>query len=287
MPQFADVELARTWVKGHPQVTCIDLLLADQSGIPRGKRITVQELDGIHEHGLLLPASMFALDVLGGTVQSTGLGFDEGDADRVCLPVPGSLALVPWLGDHIAQMQVSMYGHDRTPFHGDPRHVLAGVVARFESIGLTPAMAVELEFYLVDRDRTVEGLAQPPLLPLSGRRERHSQINSMQQIEQYSKFLEAVQAAARTQQLPTGTILAECGPGQFEVNLHYVADALLACDHAVRLKRLVKGVALQHGLEATFMAKPYREHAGSGTHVHVSLLDRQGHNVFADEDPAG
>ncbi len=64
----------------------------DLMGIPRGKRVTVEELEGVHRNGLLLPASMFALDVLGGTVQATGLGFDEGDADRVCLPLPGSLA---------------------------------------------------------------------------------------------------------------------------------------------------------------------------------------------------
>jgi glutamine synthetase len=118
MPQFADFEQARAWLQRHPQVRAIDLLLPDQMGIPRGKRVTVAELEGVHRNGLLLPASMFALDVLGGTVQSTGLGFDEGDADRVCLPLPGSLTLVPWLGEHVAQMQVAMYEHDRTPFYG-------------------------------------------------------------------------------------------------------------------------------------------------------------------------
>jgi len=287
MPQFADIESARAWLQGHPLVTFIDLLLADQMGIPRGKRITVGELEGIHQNGLLLPASMFALDVLGGTVQATGLGFDEGDADRICLPVPGSLVTVPWLGEHIAQMQVSMFGHERTPFHGDPRHVLEGVVRRLGSLGLTPVMAVELEFYLVDRTRTAEGHAQPPLQPLSGRRERKTQINSMQQLGEYSAVLDAIQLAARAQELPTGTALAEYGPGQFEVNLHHVDDALLACDHAVRLKRLIKGVALQHGMEATFMAKPYREHAGSGTHLHVSLVDAEGRNVFAAHEAAG
>jgi glutamine synthetase len=82
-------------------------------------------------------------------------------------------------------------------------------------------------------------------------------------------------------------VLAEYGPGQFEVNLHHVDDVLLACDHAIRLKRLVKGVALQHGMEATFMPKPYRDHAGSGAHLHVSLVDADGRNIFAADDPAG
>jgi glutamine synthetase len=287
MPQFAEFEQARAWLAQHPQVRYVDLLLPDQMGIPRGKRVTVAELDGIHRHGLLLPASMFALDVLGGTIQATGLGFDEGDADRPCLPLPGSLAPVPWLGEHVAQMQVAMYDHDRSPFFGDPRHVLEQVLARFARHGLTPVMAVELEFYFVDRERTPEGRAQPPRQPLSGRREDKTQINSMAELDEYSTVLTAIDEAARAQDLPAGTVLAEYGPGQFEVNLHHVDDALLACDHAIRLKRLVKGVALAHGLDATFMPKPYREHAGSGTHLHVSVVDAQGRNIFAADDPQG
>jgi glutamine synthetase len=287
MPQFADFEQARAWLSRHPQVRFVDLLLADQMGIPRGKRVTVAELEGMHSNGLLLPASMFALDVLGGTIQATGLGFDEGDADRVCLPIPGTLVLVPWLGHDVAQMQVSMYDHDRSPFFGDPRHVLEQVVRRFAALGLRPVMAVELEFYLVDRERTAAGHAQPPRQPLTGRREHKTQINSMQELDEYSAVLTAIDAAAHAQELPTGTVLAEYGPGQFEVNLHHVDDALLACDHAIRLKRLVKGVALQHGLEATFMPKPYRDHAGSGAHLHISLVDAQGRNIFAAADPAG
>lgn len=287
MPQFAEFGQARAWLGRHPSVRYVDLLLADQMGIPRGKRVTVEELEGIHTDGLLLPASMFALDVLGGTVQATGLGFDEGDADRACLPLPGTLVPVPWLGEQVAQMQVSMYDHDRTPFFGDPRHVLERVLARFAELGLTPVMAVELEFYFVDCERTPAGLAQPPRQPLTGRREHKTQINSMQEMNEYSNVLAAIDAAARLQELPTGTVLAEYGPGQFEVNLHHVADALLACDHAIRLKRLVKGVALQHGMEATFMPKPYRDHAGSGAHLHVSLVDAQGRNVFAADDPQG
>ena len=287
MPQFADIGQARAWLSRRPLVQCVDLLLADQMGIPRGKRVTVEELEGVHRDGLLLPASMFALDVRGGTVQCTGLGFDEGDADRVCLPIPGTLVPVPWLGEQVAQMQVSMYEHDGTPFYGDPRHVLERVVARFDRLGLTPVMAVELEFYLVDRERTAAGCAQPPRQPLTGRREHKTQINSMQEMNEYSEVLAAIDVAARAQELPTGTVLAEYGPGQFEVNLHHVDDALLACDHAIRLKRLVKGVALQFGMEATFMPKPYREHAGSGAHLHVSLVDEDGHNVFESEAPSG
>ena len=58
-----------------------------------------------------LPGSMFALDIEGGTVEDTGLGFDDGDADRPCMPIPGTLVPVPWQPD-VAQVQLRMFDHD-------------------------------------------------------------------------------------------------------------------------------------------------------------------------------
>jgi len=66
-----------------------------------------------------------------------------------------------------------------------------------------------------------------------------------------------------------------------------VANALEACDDALLFKRVVKGVAQNHGVEATFMSKPYPDLAGNGFHIHLSILDRDGNNIFASEDPAG
>jgi glutamine synthetase len=86
--------------------------------------------------------------------------------------------------------------------------------------------------------------------------------------------------------VPASSALAEYGPGQFEINLHHQPDALRACDEAMRFKRIVKSVARAHGVDATFMAKPYRDMAGSGLHIHVSVLDAGGRNIFACDDPA-
>jgi glutamine synthetase len=110
---------------------------------------------------MLLPGSMFALDIQGGTIQASGLGFDEGDADRACMPVPGSLCATPWLGPEIAQLQVQMLDHDGTPFHGDPRHVLGSIVERLRA---RPQSGCGGTRVLLRRpQRTVEGNAQPPL----------------------------------------------------------------------------------------------------------------------------
>jgi glutamine synthetase len=286
MQAVAQLTEAREFLKRWPATRFVDVLLADSSGVLRGKRVTIAELDGIYSKGLYLPGSMFALDVLGGTIEATGLGFDDGDADRACRPLVHTLFPVPWLEPEVAQVQVAMHEVDGQPFFGDPYHVLGGVLERLRSTRLTPVVAIELEFYLVDRERA-SGLPQPPVSPRTGRREYRTQINSMEDLDDYSAVLADIASACAIQEIPTGTALAEYGPGQFEVNLQHVADAQRACDHAIRLKRLVKGIAHKHGMEATFMAKPYRDMAGSGTHIHVSLLDASGRNVFASDDPLG
>ena len=282
MPTELDAFLA-----AHPEVRFIDLLLHDIHGVDRGKRVDVGSARSTFANGLLLPGSMFALDVPGGTVQATGLGFDEGDADRPCMPIPGTLLGVPWLDHGVAQAQVTMHERDGRPFAGDPRHALARVLGQFQTLGLTPVVAVELEFYFIDRERTATGLPQPPRSPLTGRREFRTQINSMVDLDDYSAVLADIDATCRAQQVPSTTQLAEYGPGQFEVNLLHVADALAACDQAARFKRIVKCVARRHGMDATFLPKPYADMAGSGLHVHVSLVDAAGTNVFASDHPLG
>jgi len=115
---------------------------------------------------------------------------------------------------------------------------------------------------------------------VTGQRERGTQVYGMNEVEAYGTILAEISAACASQGVPTGAISAEYAPGQFEINLHHVADPLLAADHCVWFKRAVQGVVRRHGLQASFMAKPYVDWAGSGLHMHVSLLDRTGANVF-------
>jgi len=284
----ASPQEALTFLEQHPAVRAIDVLLADSSGVLRGKRVEREGLAAVYHQGFSLPGSMFALDIQGGTIQATGLGFDEGDADRPCLPIPGSLVATPWLGEGVAQVQVAMVETDGvTPFYADCRHVLQSILYRFAAKGLKPVVAVELEFYLVDKERAASGHAQPPRSPRTGRREYRTQINAMADLDDWSVFLEEVDRVAAIQNVPATGSLTEYGPGQMEVNLQHGDCPLRACDEAIRLKRLIKGVALNHGAEATFLAKPYADMAGSGTHLHVSVLDTTGNNVFASEAPDG
>lgn len=273
------------FLEQNPDISSIDLLISDLNGVQRGKRIPRENLEKAWLDGIYLPASLFAIDTIGNTIEETGLGLEIGDSDRVCRAVPGTLMPTPWLrnGNH-AQLLMSMEDTDGSPFFADPRQVLTRMLKRMSQRGLTPVVALELEFYLVDRQRNEQGVIQPPCSPSSGERASQSQLYSISELDEYADFLEDIQQAATIQNLPLDTTLKECAPGQFEINLVHCDDVLAACDSAVLLKRLIKGVALTHGFEATFMAKPYGNEAGNGTHVHISLVDESGNNVFSADD---
>ncbi|HEU4589827.1 MAG TPA: glutamine synthetase family protein [Steroidobacteraceae bacterium] len=283
MTQMPDNEL-ECFLAAHPTVRFFDAFVNDLNTVERGKRIDRDGIARVFSRGMPLPGSMFALDIEGGTVEATGLGFDDGDADRPCLPIPGTLVPVPWQTD-VAQLQLRMYDHDGSRFFGDPRGVLERQLDSLAALGLTPVVAIEYEFYLVDCERRADGLPQPPRGPLTGRREFRTQINSMSDLNEYSPLLAEIDRVCRLQNVPATSSLAEYGPGQYEVNLAHAADALRVCDEALRFKRIVKSVARAHGCEATFLPKPYRDMAGSGLHVHVSLLDARGANIFSADDP--
>jgi glutamine synthetase len=283
MNDAADNELER-FLTAHPTVRFFDAFVNDLNTVERGKRIDRNGIARVFSHGMPLPGSMYALDIEGGTSEATGLGFDDGDADRPCMPIPGTLVPVPWQAD-AAQVQLRMFDHEGSRFFGDPRWLLEQQLARFATLGLTPVVAAEYEFYLVDAQRGSDGLPQPPRGPLTGRREYRTQINSMTDLNEYSELLAEIDRVCRLQNVPATSSLAEYGPCQYEVNLAHAPDALRVCDEALRFKRIVKSVARSAGCEATFLPKPYGDMAGSGLHVHVSLLDASGRNIFAAEDP--
>jgi glutamine synthetase len=151
---------------------------------------------------------------------------------------------------------------------------------------LRPVLATELEFYLVEYDGQ-QFQPRCPRIPGSDLRQPGMQYEVMEDLYEIDDFLMDLNAICKIQNIPVGAALSEFSPGQFEVNLHHVEDPVLACDHAVLLKRAVKAAARKHDLAATFMAKPFADTAGSGMHVHVSLLDEDGNNVFSGKSADG
>jgi len=285
--QFAHPQEARDFLAKHPEVRSIELMLIDANGIPRGKLLHRDELLAIYENGRPLPSSILSLTIQGEDVEASGLVWEVADADCWTYPLPGSLTLQPWRAVPTGQLQVSMHpteGMPATP--GDPRHVLARTIDALKADGYHPVMAVELEFYLLDKQRDANGRPQPAM-QMNGVRPQAPQVYGVYELEQMQPFIDDLYAACEVQGLPVRTAISEYAPGQLELTLEHRFDALQAVDEGVRYKRLVKGVANKHGLQACFMAKPFGDLAGSGMHMHVSLADEHGNNLMASEDPQG
>jgi glutamine synthetase len=279
LPLLNDADAAT--LQALPDCQAVDLLLPDMNGVLRGKRVTRDALEKVYANGVSLPMSLIATDITGNTVEETGLGYAIGDEDRTCRPVPGSLRPIPWQDGTMAQLLLSMEDVDGKPFEANPRAVLARVLQRFAARGLTPVVAIELEFYLLDGELSADGGPRTSLNPATGQRNTTTQVYYMQDLDDYGAFTRAVGAACRAQGIPADTAVAEYAPGQFEINLSHRADALLACDDAIYLKRAIKAIAQRQDMLASFMAKPFAGQAGSGLHVHVSVLDPKGRNIFA------
>ena len=267
-------------VAAMTDIDVVEVLLPDTSGILRGKWLPGSALDKVVSEGVAMPLSMFGLDVWGREVEETGIHIETGDRDGLCKPVPGTLRPVPWAARPTMQTLLSMYLPDGRPWHLDPRHALQAVVDRLAARGLAPVVAFELEFYLV-QPGTGPGGAPAGLFDRPGGPARQN-MYAISDLEDLAPALQEMRAAAAIQGLPADSIISEAAPGQFEINLHHRADPMAAADDAVLLRRMIQGVARKHGLRATFMPKPFMDCAGSGMHVHCSLLDQDGRNVFAE-----
>lgn len=277
-------ELA-AFLADHPEVRNFELLLPDINGIFRGVRAPRNEIGSLYASGALMSASTMLLDSRGTLPEGLEIGLDDGDPDYPCVPVPGTLARVPWARRPAAQCLVQMHERPGVPYYYDSRAVLQRVLARYRELGLTPVIALELEFYLLQDDPSGRPAPRQVRIPGTPFKMGAAQLHGMDELEDLDPFLEEVEAACAAQGLPLGTAMSEGSPGQLEINLHHVADAEQACDHAILLRRLVRGIARRQGMAATFMAQPFAGLDGSGMHVHFSLLDRSGCNVFGGHPP--
>jgi len=259
----------------------IEILLVGMNGDLRGKQIPLEAEKKIWDGSVRLPSSTQSLDIWGDDNDDiTGLSLSVGDPDGACIADRRSLAAMPWAPEGSRQVLATMHEFDGTPSFMDPRAILAAVLKKFEERGLTPVVATELEFYVVEDDWRETGRPTPPKKLLYKGEPNGFQLYDMNAVDTLDAYLQTVRAYARAQDLPADATTAEFGPGQFEINLLHRADALAAADDCIYLKRIVEQAARKHGLKSTCMAKPYSDHAGSGLHVHASILDRDGHNIL-------
>ena len=259
----------------------IEILLVGMNGDLRGKRIPKSKETKVWDGTVRLPSSPQSLDIWGDDNDDiTGLSLSIGDPDGQCIPDPRSAAPMPWGPEGSTQVLATMHEMDGSPSFMDPRAILADLLKRFEERGLTPVVATELEFYVVQDDWRETGRPRPPSKLMYRDQPNGFQLYDMGAVDALDDYLQTVRSWAKFQDIPADATTAEFGPGQFEINLLHRADALAAADDCIYLKRIAEQAARRHGLKSTCMAKPYADHAGSGLHVHASIIDRDGNNIL-------
>src|SRR3546814_15285336 len=108
----SDLDLER-FLNAHPDIRFFEFLFTAMSGVPRGKRLRRHEMRNVFDYGRFLPGSILVNDITGQDCEETGLVWEDGDADRLGKPVPGTLGPAPWLGAAVGQVTLSLHALER------------------------------------------------------------------------------------------------------------------------------------------------------------------------------
>lgn len=276
--RYLTAEEARDFLKAHPTVQWVDVFMFDMNGVARGKRLRSNDFVAFAGKSIMFPSTVFIMDMRGSCVEETGRLWETGDPDLEFRVLADTLAPVSVEGSTYAQAVMVPVGDGDGL---DPRRILERQLSGLARQGRMPVAAVELEFYV-----SVANPGGPFSLKVPNGLEANPDWQQLYQFEELdcaSAFIDDIYSIAEMQKLPVDAVIQEAGPGQFEINLKHRGDLVAAALDALLLKRAVKAAALAHGMEATFMAKPHHDWSGSGMHVHMSLLDEAGKNLFAGD----
>lgn len=273
----------KDWLRDHPEIRTVTAAVADLNGQARGKRFPAGFAEKAIKGETRMPLSVLNVDIWGDDIENSPLVFETGDRDGVLRPTERGFVPMPWLATPSALLPMWMFTETGEPFRGDPRHALAEVLGRFAARGWEVTAATELEFYLIDDSGDT---LQPPPSPRSGKRRLGGEILSLRALDAFDSFFSDLYDACAAMEIPAETAISEAGLGQYEMNLVH-GPALRAADDAWLFKMMVRGLARRHGFAASFMAKPYDDWSGNGMHVHFSVTDKDGRNIFDDGGPEG
>lgn len=271
------------WVEKRGPIRDVYIGLSDIHGILRGKRIPAGKLRKLERSPIRMPVSAVAVDIWGNDVLENPLFLQTGDRDGLCLPTGRlPIEIFPGQPDPLPMLSVWLADDDGEPHEADPRGALARAKTRCLNAGLTPVVGTEVEFYLLNPQPS--GLA-PAIFPHSGRPFTGGSVLSLDELQAIQPFLDEVYRICAANGIQPDASVAEGGPGQFEIAISHCDDVLKAADDVLILKYIIRHAARKHGFDACFMAKPFPGEAGCGFHAHISLLDKDGANVFGSGAP--
>ena len=256
------------------EIEDVEAFVPDMAGSARGKVLPASKCG---TGDMKMPEAIFSQTISGDYIDDPN---NVEDRDMLLVPDPSTLRPVPWATDPTASVFLDCYRRDKTQVPRSPRGVLRSVLAKFESQGWVPVVAPEVEFYLLSPQTDPTKEAEPPEGRL-GWTEGARQPYSIDTMNDFDPFINDVYTYCEAQGISIDTLSQEMGPAQFEINFLH-GNAIDLADQVFLFKRTVREAAIEHEMHATFLAKPMAEDAGSALHVHQSVVDKQGKNIFSD-----
>jgi len=235
----------------------------DVLGVLKSFAVTDTELEGAFEEGMGFDGS--SID-----------GFTRlEESDMVAYPDPATFQLLPWRPSEqgVGRLFTDITKPDGSPFEGDPRYALKRVTQKAADLGYTMYVGPELEFFYFEDDQDTVFLDQGGYFDLTP-------------LDIASDLRRETVLTLEKLGIPVEYSHHEVAPSQHEIDLRY-ADARTMADNVMTYKLIVKEIALQNGVHATFMPKPVFGENGSGMHVHQSLFTKEGNAFFDANDPEG
>jgi len=271
----SDEDQIQSWLAQN-EIEDVEAFVPDMAGVARGKVVSA---DGFGSGELKLPEGIFAQTISGDYATNDD---NVEDRDMLLQPDASTLRPVPWASDPAACVILDCTRRDGTPVETAPRQVLRSVLGLYKAKGWTPVVAPEVEFYLINPHSDANEEVEPPQGRL-GWTETGKQPFSIDSMNDFVPFIDTVYAYCEAQNINIDTISQEMGPSQFELNFIH-GDAIDLADQVLLFKRIVREAAIAHEMMATFLARPISEEAGSALHIHQSIVDENGQNIFSDKD---
>ena len=248
--QERDVHFVRFW-------------FTDVLGVLKSFAVTDTELEGAFEEGMGFDGS--SID-----------GFTRlEESDMVAYPNPDTFAVLPWrpAEQGVGRMFCDIVKPDGSPFEGDPRYALRRMTQKAADLGYTMYVGPELEYFYFEDDQDTVVLDNGGYFDLTP-------------LDSASDLRRDTVLTLEKMGIPVEYSHHEVAPSQHEIDLRY-ADAMSMADNVMTYRLVVKEVAMQAGVYATFMPKPIYGQNGSGMHVHQSLFNKDGNAFFDANDPEG
>lgn len=271
LSKSSTIESIQKQIRDH-NIRYIRFEQADLHGVSRSKTVPVNSFMDYVENGLNFYGGLLGLDIQSRVPTGTGYAEEVAFEDHCTIPDLSTFTVLPW-APNTANITVDPYWYDGRPAMASPRLLLKKIINEFDAMGYICRLGYEFEFYVLDKDtRKPVYTGQPIFVTLKNNFDIDYVYDLMDKMDQ---------AGVRVI-----TQNSEHGPGQQEINLYY-QDGLPAADTAFLYKMGAKEISLQHGYIATWLTKPFIDSSASGSHFHVSLIDKKtGKNAFNDPDGA-